>query len=86
MKKVGVAILGLGVVGGGTYKILREHRELYQKSHKIDITVEAVLERNREKALALGVEPDKIASNIQEICSNPDVDNVVEVQGGVVPA
>ena len=86
MKKVGVAILGLGVVGGGTYKILREHRELYQKSHKIDITVEAVLERNREKALALGVEPDKIASNIQEICSNPDVDIVVEVMGGVEPA
>lgn len=86
MKKVGVAILGLGVVGGGTYKILREHRELYQKSHKIDITVEAVLERNREKALALGVEPDKIASNIQEICSNPDVDIVVEVIGGVEPA
>ena len=26
MKRVGVAILGLGVVGGGTYKILTEHR------------------------------------------------------------
>ena len=86
MKKVGVAILGLGVVGGGTYKILKEHRELYQKSHKIDISVEAVLERNHEKALSLGVEPTKIAANIQEICSNPDVDIVVEVMGGVEPA
>lgn len=86
MKKVGVAILGLGVVGGGTYKILIEHRELYQKSHKIDIVVEAVLERNRERALSLGVEPAKIAANIQEICSNPDVDIVVEVMGGVEPA
>ena len=86
MKKVGVAILGLGVVGGGTYKILKEHRELYQKSHKIDIVVEAVLERNRDKAVALGIDPEKIAANIQEICSNPDVDIVVEVMGGVEPA
>ncbi len=86
MKKVGVAILGLGVVGGGTYKILKEHRELYQKSHKIDITVEAVLERNKQKALDLGIEPEKIAANIQEICSNPEVDIVVEVMGGVEPA
>ena len=86
MKKVGVAILGLGVVGGGTYQILKEHRELYQKSHKIDIVVEAVLERNRDKAIALGIEADKIAANIQEICSNPDVDIVVEVMGGVEPA
>ena len=86
MKKVGVAILGLGVVGGGTYKILKEHREMYQKSQKIDLTVEAVLERNKERALALGVPEEKIAANIQEIISNPDVDIVVEVMGGVEPA
>ena len=43
MKKVGVAILGLGVVGGGTYKILTEHREFYKKIHGIDISVVSVL-------------------------------------------
>ena len=86
MKKVGVAILGLGVVGGGTYKMLTEHRELYQKTQGIDLVVENVLERNRERALSLGVPENKIAANIAEICSNPDVDIVVEVMGGVEPA
>ena len=52
MKKVGVAILGLGVVGGGTYKILTEHREFYQRTQNVDIEVENVLVRNREKARA----------------------------------
>ena len=52
MKKVGVAILGLGVVGGGTYKILEEHREFYKKTHEIDIAVESVLELRKERALA----------------------------------
>lgn len=86
MRKVGVAILGLGVVGGGTYKMLTEHREFYQKTQGIDIVVENVLELNKQKALALGVQESKIASNIAEICSNPDVDIVVEVMGGVEPA
>ena len=86
MKKVGVAILGLGVVGGGTYKMLTEHREFYQKTQGIDIVIENVLERNKEKALALGVQENKIAANIAEICSNPDVDIVIEVMGGVEPA
>lgn len=86
MKKVGVAILGLGVVGGGTYKILNEHREFYKKNHGIDITVEGVLELNKERALSLGVEESKIASNIAEICSNSDIDIVVEVIGGIEPA
>ncbi len=86
MKKVGVAILGLGVVGGGTYKILTEHREFYKKNHDVDIVVENILERNRERVLQLGIDEDIIASGIAEICSNPEVDIVVESMGGVEPA
>lgn len=86
MKKVGVAILGLGVVGGGTYKILAEHREEYKAVHKIDIVVENVLELRKERALALGIEESKIADNMEVICANPEVDIVVEVMGGVEPA
>lgn len=86
MKKVGVAILGLGVVGGGTYKILAEHREMYKKTYGVDISVESVLELRRERALDLGIDEHKIASNIAEVCSNPEVDIVVEVMGGVEPA
>lgn len=83
MKKVGVAILGLGVVGGGTYQILTQHREFYQRTQDVDIVVESVLELNRERAKSLGVPEEKIASNIAEIVSNPDVNIVVEVIGGI---
>ncbi len=83
MKKVGVAILGLGVVGGGTYQILTQHREFYQRTQDVDIVVESVLELNRERARSLGVPEEKIASNIAEIVSNPDVNIVVEVIGGI---
>ena len=86
MKKVGVAILGLGVVGGGTYKMLTEHREFYKKNHSIDIVVESVLERNTERAISLGVEKSVIAESIEDICNNSDVDIVVEVMGGIEPA
>ncbi len=86
MKSVGVAILGFGVVGSGTYKILRDHREFYRRTQNIDVTVESVLEINRQKALALGVEESRISDNIAEVISNPNVDIVVEVIGGVEPA
>ncbi len=86
MKKVGVAILGLGVVGGGTYKIISEHREFYKQTHGIDIEVVSVLERRKDRALSLGVGEDKLAPTIDDVVSNPDVDIVVEVMGGVEPA
>ena len=82
MKKAGVAILGLGVVGGGTYQILTEKREYFKKTQGVDLTVECVLEKNVERAISLGVEKEKIATSIEEVVSNPNVDIVVEVIGG----
>ena len=86
MKRAGVAILGLGVVGSGTYKILTEHREFYQKTQNVDITVESVLVRDRQRALDLGVPEENIAASIAEVIANPNVDIVVECIGGVEAA
>ena len=41
MKRVGVAILGVGVVGGGTFKTLVDHREFYK--HRLQVVYINVL-------------------------------------------
>ena len=86
MKKVGVAILGLGVVGGGTYKIITDNHEYFKKTQGLDITVETALEKNVDRAVSLGLDKSQFASSIEEVVSNPNVDIVVEVIGGVEPA
>ncbi len=86
MKKIGVAILGLGVVGGGTYRILTEHREFYRKTQNVDVEVTSVLETSRSRAESLAVPPEKIAVNIAEFVCNPDVNIVVECIGGISAA
>ncbi len=86
MKKVGIALLGLGVVGGGVYQILTEKKEYFKKTQGLDISVECVLVRNAEKAIKKGVPSEKIASSIEDVISNPAVDVVVEVIGGTEPA
>lgn len=86
MKKVGVAILGLGVVGGGTYQILQQHREFYQRTQDVDLVVESVLELRKERLQELGVSEELAASNIAEVVTNPDVNIVVEAMGGVEAA
>ena len=82
MKKVGVAILGMGVVGGGTYRILTENKEFFARTQDVEITVVSVLETNAERAKAAGVPEEAIASNIAEIVGNPDVNIVVACIGG----
>ena len=66
-KKVGVAILGLGVVGGGTYETLVEHRDFYLKTQRVDIVVEAVLDKSQERLKALNVPEEKIAAEIERL-------------------
>ncbi len=83
VKKVGVAILGLGVVGGGTYQTLVEHHDFYLKTQNVDVTVEAVLDLNKERIKALGVPDEAVAGSIEEVLANPNVDIVVETIGGI---
>ena len=82
MKRVGVAILGVGVVGGGTFQTLTSHREFYQQTQGVDIVVENVLDPNRERAMSIGVTEEQLASSIEEVVANPAVDIVVETIGG----
>ena len=86
MKKIGVALLGLGVVGGGTYEILTTKREYIKANDGVDIEVKAVLERNLDRCKELGIDEAIIAKDIDEILSNPDIHVVAEFFGGVEPA
>ncbi len=86
MKKVGVAILGLGIVGGGAYKILTQNRDFYCKTQNVDIFVKSVLECDKARIESLGVPQEQIAENIFEIVSDPDVNIVVECIGGITDA
>ena len=80
---VGVAILGVGVVGGGTYQTLVDHKDFYLKTQGVNITVEAVLDKSQERMDALGIPQECRAQSIEEIIANPNVDIVVETIGGV---
>ena len=86
MKKIGVALLGLGVVGGGTYEILTTKREYILANDGVDIEVKAVLDRNLQRVKDLGIDDSIVAKDIDEIVSNPDIQIVAEFFGGVEPA
>ena len=86
MKKIGVALLGLGVVGGGTYEILRDKREMIKRNEGIDLEVKHVLERNLQRCADLGVDPSIVTQNIEDIVNDDEVQIVAEFFGGVEPA
>ena len=82
MDSIKVGLLGLGVVGGGTYKVLaRNAQEIARRAgRKIEVTRVAVRDVAKARkllgsALAVGVDPF-------EVVRDPSIDIVVELIGG----
>ena len=85
-KKVNVAILGLGTVGGGTYDILTQNHDMIVRTQGLDFCVRRILDRDRDRVVARGVSPDAVTCNIDDIVNDKEIDVVVETMGGVEPA
>ncbi len=86
MRKVGVALLGLGVVGGGTYEILKNRHDDFISNEGVDISILHVLERNVERCKSLGVDSDIITQDFNDVLNDDKVSIVAEFFGGVEPA
>ena len=82
MKNVKIAIMGMGTVGGGVYRLIEMEGERIAREQGICLEVKKTL------ALQYSVEvPEAIkAANVQEIAEDPEISIVVELMGGMEPA
>ena len=77
MNKLRIGIIGLGTVGCGVYKTLQDIKE-------VEIVKVAV--KNINKPRSVEVPKELVTDNPYELTSNPDIDVIVELIGGVEPA
>lgn len=85
-RKIGVALLGLGTVGLGAYKVLKAQK--CEMIHKIgaELELRKILVRNKAKAAAKIEEPELITDDFEDILSDEKVEIVMELIGGIEPA
>jgi homoserine dehydrogenase len=82
MRTFNVAIVGLGTVGSGVYKILKQKAALVAERAGVRIKLVAACEKDAKKRNALHV-PSSIAVNdCNRIINDPTIDCVVELIGG----
>ncbi len=80
---VQVAIMGLGVVGGGTADLLTENHDLILSRTGVDIRIKYILDI---RDLPDSPYADRIVHDISVIASDPEVAVVAETIGGLHPA
>jgi homoserine dehydrogenase len=82
MKPIQVGLLGIGVVGSGTFNVLKRNQaEIHRRAGRgIAITMVADLDTARAQA---AVGPDvRVVSDARAVIANPDIDIVIELIGG----
>ena len=86
MRTVGIGIIGLGTVGGGTFRLIERHRDKYREAYGIEVAVVRACSLDETAARELGVGEGVWTNDWREVTGCPEVDIVIEVIGGEHPA
>lgn len=84
-KKIKVALLGLGTVGGGVYKLIQRRSESMIHTVGAELEVEKILVHSLHKKRE-GVDTDLLTTDWKSIVNDPEIQIVIEVMGGIEPA
>ena len=85
MKKLNIALLGLGTVGSGVVKIIEENRQQIQDTLNKDIVIKHILVRDKSKKRPLNISQYHLTEDVNEILNDDSLDIIVEVMGGIEP-
>lgn len=86
MKKVKIALLGLGNVGQGVWKILSGNKKEVMMNCGYEVEISRILVRNVDKPRGVDVPKEILTTNIDDILNDDEVKIVVELIGGGEPA
>lgn len=85
MKKIKLALLGLGTVGTGVYKLLNMRSDVMEQTIGAQLEIKKILVHNMHKKRE-GVDPALLTDDWKEIVEDDEIRIVVEVIGGIEPA
>lgn len=81
-----VGLMGLGTVGSGVVRLVKNHQEDLLHRAGRGISIEKILVRDKRKERSVQVDPALLTDRPEEILHDEGIDLVVEVMGGIEPA
>ncbi len=82
MKPIQVGLLGIGVVGSGTFNVLKRNQEEIKRRAGRGIEITMVADLNVARAQELVGPGVTVVSDARAVIANPDIDIVIELIGG----
>ena len=80
---INVGLIGLGVVGSGTYRVLTEKADLITRKVGRPVRITRVAVRNVQKPRSVAVPREMLTTDAYSITRDPAIHIVCELVGGV---
>lgn len=85
LQTINIALLGMGTVGGGVYKLIERQQEEFAYKIGCQIAIKKILVRNIDKYRD-SVDESLLTDDFSEIINDSEIDVIVELMGGIHPA
>ena len=82
MKPIQVGLLGIGVVGAGTFNVLKRNQEEIKRRAGRGIEITMVADLDTARATEIVGPGVKVVNDARAVIANPDIDIVIELIGG----
>lgn len=82
MRQVKAAIMGMGTIGSGVYRVIENEGDYIAHKEGIELSVKKVLSLE----YSIPIPEEKKVSSIDDILNDDEIEVVVEVMGGIEPA
>lgn len=85
-KGIAIGLMGLGVVGSGVARILRDKADVYARQIGCPLDIKRILVRDAGKQRAVTVDPALLTTDPHDLLHDPEIELIIEVIGGEEPA
>src|SRR5215468_6228846 len=86
MREIGVGLLGLGNVGSGVVKLLKDNSEAIEARLGARVVVRKIAVQKTDKRRLVEVDRKMITTSVESVIDDPAVQIVIELIGGENPA
>lgn len=85
VKQVNFALLGLGKLGLGFYKVFKQKQEQIEKEARVQLNLKKILVKNAHYKRPTSVDKSLITTNLDDLLKDDSLHVVVDAMGGIEP-
>lgn len=86
MKQLRIGLLGLGTIGSGVARMLLEDGPRLSRRIGVELILARIAEINQQRARELKIPARLVTPNAEEVLTDPTLDVIIELIGGIHPA